>query len=311
MTGGPRFFGCVEAGGTKFVCAIGNDRGEILAQERFPTTDPISTLAATQSFLRQRSRALGTLAAIGVASFGPVELDETSPRYGFIGKTPKAGWSGTDMAGTLAREFSCPVGFDTDVNAAALAEHRWGAGRDVKTLVYVTVGTGIGGGVLVDGTPIHGLMHPEIGHIYPRRHPLDLEFAGVCPFHGDCLEGLANGPAIIARTGVTLSQIEESHPQWEIEADYLGQLCAQLVVTVSPQRIVMGGGVMNQARLLPLIRPRLCRWLGGYIDRREILDGADRYVVAPELGDRAGVLGALVLALNAAGSAAGTPTPLG
>jgi fructokinase len=295
----PRLFGCVEAGGTKFVCAIGNDRGDILAQERFPTTDPTSTLAATRDFLRQRGGAPGTLAAIGVASFGPVELDKASARYGFIGKTPKPGWSSTDIAGTLGREFSCPIGFDTDVNAAALAEHRWGAARDVKSLVYLTIGTGIGGGVLVDGAPIHGLMHPEVGHIYPRRHPLDLGFAGVCPFHGDCLEGLASGPAIIARTGCTLPQLDESHPQWEIEADYLGQLCAQLVVTVSPHRIVMGGGVMSQTCLLPPIRQRLRHWLGGYVDRREILDGADRYVVAPELGDRAGVLGALVLAMDA------------
>ncbi len=232
-----------------------------------------------------------------------MELDKTSAQYGFIGKTPKPGWRGTDIAGTLAREFSCPVGFDTDVNAAALAEHRWGAARDVNTLVYLTIGTGIGGGVLVDGVPIHGLMHPEVGHIYPRRHPLDLAFAGVCPFHGDCLEGVAAGPAIIARTGASLERLDESHPQWEIEADYLGQLCAQLVMTVSPQRIVMGGGVMSQARLLPLIRPRMSHWLGGYIDRSECLDGGDHYVVAPELGDRAGVLGALVLAMDAAASA--------
>jgi fructokinase len=234
-----------------------------------------------------------------------VELDKTSGRYGFMGRTPKPGWSGTDIAGTLAREFSCPIGFDTDVNAAALAEHRWGAAQDVNTLVYLTIGTGIGGGVLVDGAPIHGLMHPEIGHIYLRRHPLDLGFDGVCPFHRDCLEGVASGPAIIARTGATLRQLDESHPQWEIEADYLGQLCAQLVATVSPQRIIMGGGVMSQARLLPLIRPRLRHWLGGYIDRSEIQGGADRYVVAPDLGDRAGVLGALVLAMDAAASAAG------
>jgi fructokinase len=300
MTGAPRFFGAVEAGGTKFVCAIGNERGDILAEERFPTAEPISTLTATQSFLRQRSEALGTLAAIGVASFGPVELDKTSDRYGFIRRTPKAGWSGTDIAGILAREFSCPIGFDTDVNAAALAEHRWGAAREVKTFVYLTIGTGIGGAVLVNGAPIHGLMHPEIGHIYPRRHPLDLQFEGVCPFHHDCLEGVASGPAIIARTGASLERLDESHPQWEIEADYLGQLCAQLVVTVSPQRIVMGGGVMSQTRLLPLIRPRLRHWLGGYIDRSEILDGGARYVVAPDLGDRAGVLGALVLAMDAA-----------
>jgi fructokinase len=294
------FFGAVEAGGTKFVVAIGNHSGQILAAERFPTADPASTLAATRDFLRQRAAEFGALAAIGVASFGPVELDKSSAHYGFIGQTPKAGWSNTDIAGALAREFRCPVGFDTDVNAAALAEHRWGAARDVKNLVYLTIGTGIGGGVVVDGAPIHGLMHPEIGHIYPRRHPLDTGFDGVCPFHRDCMEGVASGPAILARTGASLRELGESHPQWEIEADYLGQLCAQLVVTVSPQRIVMGGGVMSQSRLLPLIRPRLRHWLGGYINRDEIQDGVDRYVVAPELGDRAGVLGALVLAMDAA-----------
>jgi fructokinase len=295
-----RFFGAVEAGGTKFVVAIGNDRGEILIEERFPTADPTSTLATTRDFLRRRSEEFGPLAAIGVASFGPVELDKSSAHYGFIGQTPKAGWSRTDIAGALATEFHCPIGFDTDVNAAALAEHRWGAARDVMNLVYLTIGTGIGGGVVVDGVPIHGLMHPEIGHIYPRRHPLDEAFAGVCPFHRDCMEGVASGPAIHARTGASLGELGEMHPQWEIEADYLGQLCAQLVVTVSPQRIIMGGGVMSQSRLLPLIRPRMQHWLGGYIDRREIGGGIDRYVVAPELGDRAGVLGALVLAMRAA-----------
>ena len=186
-----RLFGAVEAGGTKFVCAIGDDSGTIHAESRFPTTDAASTLAAVRGFLGERSGTLGALSAIGVGSFGPVVLDRQSARYGFIGSTPKAGWSHVDMVGMVAREFRCPVGFDTDVNAAALAEHRWGAGRDVRNLVYLTVGTGIGGGVLVDGVPLHGLTHPEIGHVYPRRHPLDAHFAGVCPFHGDCLEGLA------------------------------------------------------------------------------------------------------------------------
>jgi len=300
MTDERRFFGAVEAGGTKFVCAIGDDSGQILAQQRFPTTDPSSTLAAAQAFMQQGVRDFGALAAIGVASFGPVELDKNSARYGFIGLTPKAGWSGIDIAGAFARQFSCPIGFDNDVNAAGLAEHRWGAARDVKTLVYLTIGTGIGGGLIIAGAPLHGLMHPEIGHIYPRRHSLDGSFAGICPFHRDCLEGLASGPAILARTGSSLQHLDPSHPQWEIEADYLGQLCALLVVTVSPQRIVMGGGVMNQARLLPLVRLRMLHWLGGYINRSEIQSGADRYVVAPELGDRAGVIGALLLAMDAA-----------
>jgi fructokinase len=299
MASQPRIFGAVEAGGTKFVAAIGNERGEILAQERFPTTDPVSTLATLHAFLRQGARTIGPLAAIGVGSFGPVELARTSAQYGFIGLTPKAGWTGTDIVGPLAREFGCPIGFDTDVNAAALAEHRWGAARDVQNLVYLTIGTGIGGGVVANGAPLHGLMHPEVGHIYPRRHPLDLGFEGVCPFHRDCLEGVASGPAIIARTGGSLQELDESHSQWEIEADYLGQLCAQLVMTVSPQRIIMGGGVMTQLRLLPLIRARLRHWLGGYIDRSEILTGLEQYVVAPELQDRAGILGAVALAMAA------------
>jgi len=296
----PPVFGAVEAGGTKFVVALGDERGELLEEHRFPTAAPSSTLTDTCAWLRRRSQAGQlTLAAIGVASFGPVELDRSSARYGCIGQTPKAGWRGTDIVGALAREFRCPIGFDTDVNAAALAEHRWGAARDVDHLVYLTVGTGIGGGLIVNGAPVHGLMHPEIGHIYPRRHPLD-EFEGVCPFHRDCLEGLASGPAILARTGSSLQQLDAAHPQWQIEADYLGQLCAQLVVTLSPQRIVMGGGVMAQTRLLPPIRERMREWLAGYIDRSEILVAADRYVVAPGLGERAGILGALVLAMDAA-----------
>jgi fructokinase len=294
-----RLYGAVEAGGTKFVCAIGDAAGVIHAEARFPTTDPVSTLTKVRDFLVESSRTLGDISAIGVASFGPVVLDAASPHFGCIANTPKAGWSRIDMIGMLARQFSCPVGFDTDVNGAALAEHRWGAGRGIENLVYLTVGTGIGGGVIVNGAPLHGLLHPEIGHIRPRRHPLDLAFVGVCPFHGDCLEGLASGPAIVARSGSELQHLAESHAQWDIEADYLGQLCAQLVLTLSPQRIVMGGGVMSQQRLLPVIRQRLQHWLGGYIDRSEILAAADHYVVAPALGMRSGILGALALGLEA------------
>jgi fructokinase len=295
----PSLYGAVEAGGTKFVCAIGDDTGTLHAQTRFPTGDPAATLAKALEFLRAGGRAGGTLASVGIASFGPIVLERGSPRYGFLGGTPKAGWSHTDIVGTVAREFS-RVGFDTDVNAAALAEHRWGAARDVSNVVYVTVGTGIGGGVLVDGAPLHGLMHPEIGHIYPRRHPLDRSFEGICPFHRDCLEGLASGPAIVARSGTEIQNLDASHAQWELEADYLGQLCAHLVLTVSPQRIVMGGGVMSQQRLMPLIRERLQHLLGGYVHRPEILAHIDQYVVTPGLGAQAGVLGALALAIDAA-----------
>jgi fructokinase len=298
VTRAARLFGAVEAGGTKFVCAIGDETGAILSESRFPTTDPAATLAAVRGFFTEHRA--HRLTAIGVGSFGPLILDRTSAKYGCIGKTPKAGWADVELAGMLAREFSCPVGFDTDVNAAALAEYRWGAGQETASLVYLTVGTGIGGGVLVDGVPLHGLMHPEIGHVRPRRHLLDSRFPGVCPFHGDCMEGLASGPAIVARSGSELSQLDSAHDQWEIQADYLGQLCAQLVLTLSPQRIVMGGGVMAQERLFPAIRQRMQHWLGGYIDSAETLEDVDRYVVPPALGARAGILGAIGLAMSAA-----------
>ena len=163
----------------------------------------------------------------------------------------------------------------------------------------MTVGTGIGGGVLIEGVPLHGLMHPEIGHIHPRRHPLDSNFRGVCPFHGDCLEGLASGPAILARSGSELRHLDAAHTQWDLQADYLGQLCAQLVLTVSPQRIIIGGGVMAQQRLFPPVRQRMLHWLGGYVQRPEILAEIDHFVVPPALGSHAGVLGALSLAVDA------------
>jgi fructokinase len=291
--------GAVEAGGTKFVCAIGDETGRLLSEERFPTTDPQATFAAMLASLRRQSAARGTFEAIGVGSFGPVELNRSSAQYGYILRTPKPGWSMVDLMGTLGREFSCPIGFDTDVNAAALAEHRWGAARGAQNVVYVTVGTGIGGGTLVAGRPVHGLLHPEIGHIYPRRHPADGDFKGVCSFHGDCLEGLASGPAILARSGASLDRLEAHHPQWDILADYLGQLCMTLVLTTSPRRIVMGGGVMSQLRLLPMIRARMKDLLHGYVDRAEVLDRLDEFIVAPALGAQAGVLGALALGLDA------------
>jgi fructokinase len=295
-----KFYGAVEAGGTKFVCAIGGELGNILVEQRLPTRDPDSTLAAVRAFFRDGAREFGRPAAIGIGCFGPVELERTSARYGRIGRTPKPGWSNTDIVGALAQEFSCPMGIDTDVNAAALAERQWGCARGVANLVYLTIGTGIGGGAIANGAPIHGLMHPEIGHTYPRRHPLDEGFQGICPFHGDCLEGLASGPAILARTGSSLHELDPAHAQWGIEADYLGQLCAQLVLTVAPARIIMGGGVMSQQRLFPSIRQRLRHWLGGYIDRPEILTDTDRYIVPPSLGTQVGILGALALAIDAA-----------
>jgi fructokinase len=295
-----RRFGAVEAGGTKFVCAIGDDSGRILTETRFPTSDPASTLTALIACLRRQDAEWGPMTAIGLGSFGPIELNPASPLHGRILTTPKPGWSGTDVAGALEREFALPVAVDTDVNAAALAEHRWGAAQDVEDLVYVTVGTGIGGGALVGGRPVHGLMHPEMGHMLPRRHARDQEFPGICPFHGDCFEGLASGPAVLARSGASLDALAADHPQWEIEADYLAQLCMQLVLMLSPQRIVLGGGVMHQNPLFPAIRRRTQHWLGGYVQRTELEAGIDGFIVAPRLGAQAGIHGALALALEIA-----------
>jgi len=291
-------YGGIEAGGTKFICALGNGRGEILHEARIDTQDPAMTLAPVFRFFDAAETQYGPIKAFGVAAFGPLELRRESPRYGFITNTPKPGWANTDLLGIVQREVRRPVGFDTDVNGAALAEWRWGAGQQLESLVYVTVGTGIGAGVIHHGRPVHGLMHPEIGHIYVRRYPGDTEFAGICPFHGDCLEGLACGPAILARTGHALSQAGSSDAIWEIEADYLGQLCAQLVLMHSPQRIFLGGGVMHHARLFTGIRARMQHWLNGYVPHDE-LQAAD-YITPPGLGSATGIRGALALAIDSA-----------
>jgi fructokinase len=290
-------FGAVEAGGTKFLCAVGTAQGQWLERVRIPTNDPQTTIAEVVRFFQRASSAHGALRAIGVASFGPVQLRPDAPDFGFITGTPKPAWSNTDLLGPLRNEFNVPLGFDTDVNAAALAEVRLGVGRGLKALVYVTVGTGIGGGIVINGASVHGLMHPEIGHIRPRRHALD-HSPGICAFHGDCLEGLASGPAIIARAGASLDALDPAHEAVRIEADYLGQMCAQIVLMISPERIVLGGGVMSNARLLAPVRERMRFWLGGYI-RDAAVTSSDSYVVGPGLGDGSGITGALLLAIDA------------
>jgi fructokinase len=299
---GGRLFGGIEGGGTKFVCVIGRGPGEIVAETRIPTTTPEATLARTVDFFRAESAARGPLAAIGVGSFGPVDLREGSDTWGFITTTPKAGWEHTDVAGRLARELGVPVAFDTDVNAAAIGEARWGVARDLDTFVYLTVGTGIGGGGLAGGQPMRGLVHPEMGHMLLPRDPSLDPFAGVCPFHAGCLEGLASGPALLARWGKPAEQLPADHPAWRLEAHYLGLALANLVCTLSPQRIVLGGGVMEQAHLFPLIRHEVVSLLNGYIRAAEILEAIDTYIVPPGLGNRAGRLGAIAMAERLAGS---------
>lgn len=289
-------YGGIEAGGTKFVCAVGRPPADLLAETRFPTTTPDETIGRALQFFAPHAPALR---AIGIASFGPVDPDPTSPTYGHITGTPKPGWAHTDLAGRIGRALGLPVGFDTDVNGAALAEHRWGAGRDLDTLVYLTIGTGIGGGALAGGRLLHGLMHPEMGHmLVPHDRALD-PFAGVCPFHGDCLEGLASGPAIRARWGQPAETLPAGHPAWELEARYLALALVNLIVTLSPQRIILGGGVMTGGELFPPIRASVRALLANYIQAESITAHIDRYIVPPALGGRAGVLGALALALAA------------
>jgi len=289
-------YGAVEAGGTKFVCMVGTGPGDMREQARFPTTSPEATLLETVMFFRSAESRLGKLSAIGIASFGPVDLHPDSPTFGFITSTPKPGWANVDIVGTLRDALGVKVGFDTDVNAAALGEWRWGAAQALDTFLYLTIGTGIGGGGMVNGRLMHGLVHPEMGHV---RIPHDLEtdpFAGTCPFHGDCLEGLASGPAMNARWLQPAEQLPADHPGWALEARYLALALVNFICTVSPERIVIGGGVMSSGRLFPLIRQQALELLGNYVRAPQLLNGIDDYIVPPWLGEHAGVLGALALA---------------
>jgi fructokinase len=290
--------GAIEAGGTKFVCGIGTEPDDLLTA-RFATTLPAETVAAAVGFFREH--APGRLRAVGIASFGPVDLDPLSACYGSITSTPKSGWQNFNIVAAVAKALNVPVGFDTDVNAAALAEARWGALRGLSDGLYLTVGTGIGGGAIVNGSVLHGMLHPEMGHIrIPHDRGLD-PYPGGCPYHGDCLEGLASGPAIEARWGAPAHRLPVDHPAWALEAHYLALALSNWVCTLSPRRMVLGGGVMEQVHLFPLIRAELASLLNGYIQAPAITSGLDGYVVPPVLGSRAGVLGALVLGELAAG----------
>ncbi len=282
--------GAIEAGGTKFVLAVGTSPDVIAARHTIPTRDPVTTLAeAAEWFAAQ-----GEIAALGIGSFGPVELDRAAPKWGYITNTPKPGWADCDVAGHFARALGVPVGFDTDVNAAALAEHR-AAGGGSGSLAYLTIGTGIGGGLVLEGRPVHGIAHPEMGHIYPRRHPDDRDFAGICPHHGDCLEGLASGPAILARWGASLSELPDDHPGQAIIADYIAQACHTIFATVAAREVVIGGGVANTPGLVERVAKRARELDAGYLP-----GGARHAVIRPRLGGDSGIVGAMLLAEAAA-----------
>lgn len=286
-------FGAVEFGGTKVLCAVGTGPGDLRNLTRLPTTRPAETIEQVVAFFRRQPE---PVKAIGIGSFGPVDLDPASARYGWITATPKPGWANTDLCGPIRRALGVPLGFDTDVNTAALGEYRWGAAAGLDTFLYLTVGTGIGGGGMVGGRLMHGLLHPEMGHIrIPHDWAAD-PFEGACPFHGDCLEGLAAGPAIAQRWGRPASELPPDHPGWDLEVEYLSAALVNFICTLSPQRIILGGGVMQQAHLFARIRSKVVTLLNGYVQAEAILRRIDAYVVPPGLGDRVGVLGALALA---------------
>lgn len=295
-------FGAIEAGGTKFVCATRCPGEEIGRKAVIPTRDPDSTFAEVAAFFREA--APDGLTAMGIGTFGPVDLDPASGTFGCILATPKPGWQGADMLARVRAFADVPMTIDTDVNAAALAEAARATGAASRNLAYVTIGTGIGVGLVLDGRPVHGTAHPEMGHMLVRRHPDHGDYPGFCPYHGDCLEGLAAGPAVIGAFGTSADQLPADHPFWEIEAYYVAQLCMNLFLTTAPERIVLGGGVMQQARLLPLIRARTAELLAGYAAGITDAASLERRIVPPAGGEAPGLIGALLLAEGLSADAA-------
>ncbi len=294
--------GAIEAGGTKFVVAVGNGPGNgILAKTSFPTGDnPIQLLSEITAWLNQQQSKFGKLQAIGIASFGPVDLNENSPTYGYITSTPKTSWKNTNLVGHFKQAFpGVPIGFDTDVNGAALGEYTWGNGVGFSDFVYVTIGTGIGAGGITGGQMIHGLIHPEMGHIFIPREPGD-DFPGVCPYHGDCWEGLCSGPSMRKRSGMPPENLPPDHPAWALEAKYIAFAVANIACILSPKRVIIGGSVrkagqLGEERFFQLIREKVRAVLNGYIASELLEEKIDGYIVPPLLGDDAGICGAITL----------------
>ena len=288
-----KLYGSLEAGGTKMVCAIGDAQGNILERVSIPTLEPENTMPAIIDFFKNKN-----ICALGIGCFGPVDLDKKSATYGYITTTPKLAWKNYDIVGTCKKELGVPVGFDTDVNASALGEATWGCTKELDHSIYITVGTGIGAGVIIDGKPYHGMLHPEAGHIFLARHPQDPMEKGVCPYHELCLEGLASGPAIAARWGKPGAELADRKEVWELEAYYLAQAICSYIMILSPERIIVGGGVSHQKQMMPMIRAEVQRQMGGYIQAKGMQD-LDSYIVLPSLNDNQGIMGGLKLAMDA------------
>ncbi len=285
-------YGALEAGGTKMIVAIGDENGKILERESFPTLTPAETMPKMISFFEEKG-----IESLGIACFGPIDLNKNSKTYGYITSTPKLEWKNFDIVGEFKKALNVPVGFDTDVNGSLLGEITWGCAKDKTDAIYLTIGTGIGGGVMTNGKLLHGMLHPEMGHIKLAVEPGD-NYKGKCPYHGTCFEGMAAGPAIEERWGKKAVELADNEEVWELESAYIAQALSTYILTLSPQIIILGGGVMHQMQLFPLIRKKVVEQLNGYINTVEIKN-IEEYIVPASLNDDQGIMGAIKLAIDA------------
>lgn len=284
-------FGALEAGGTKMVCAIGNENGEILEQKSIPTTTPEETMPAILEYFKDKE-----IASIGIACFGPIDLNKNSETYGYITSTPKIPWRNYNIVGAVKDALKIPVGFDTDVNGSLLGEVTWGCAKGLTDAVYFTIGTGVGAGIMTNGKMLHGMLHPEAGHVKMVPRSGDT-YKGKCPYHGTCFEGMAAGPAIEERWGAKAVQLADREEVWDLESYYIAQALMGIVLTLSPQKIILGGGVMHQKQLFSMIREKMLKELNGYIQAKELTD-IDNYIVPSSLNDDQGIMGCIKLAMN-------------
>lgn len=290
-----KIYGGIEGGGTKFNCVVGSGPEHIVAEARFPTTTPAETIGQVCEFFAPY---LSQLQGLGLGSFGPFDVDPTSPTYGYITTTPKPHWGNINLLGMLREKINLPIAADMDVAVAGLGEAKWGASKNDSHSLYLTIGTGIGGGYIVDGKPVRGLTSPEMGHLR-IPHDLNLDpFQGACPYHGDCFEGLAAGPAVEARLGQRGETLPDDHPFWDTEADYIASALVNYILVLAPKRIVIGGGVMQKSSMFPAVRKKVQEQLNGYINNDIVLNRIDEYIVPPALGGRSGMLGAIALIMD-------------